>query len=154
MPIVTVTRAGFLKLCGLAFAGAGMDVGTLEAICTMPSAPAEVVRRAGVFRIEHATAAFFRDHLTTAFHLRAADGTRARLVLVEVSERRVTRNVEQFSLIFHAPPGHAVPDGIHRLEHAVLGPVDLFIVPVGARNARRTAYQACFSRLVEDVSHV
>ena len=62
--------------------------------------------------------------------------------------------VEQFSLIFHAPPGEPFPDGIHRLEHAALGRVDLFIVPVGAPNAHRTAYQACFSRRVEDVSHV
>jgi hypothetical protein len=40
MPIVTVTRAGFLKLCGLAFAGAGMDVGTLEGLAI--SAPVAV----------------------------------------------------------------------------------------------------------------
>lgn len=168
MPIVTVSRAGFLKLCGLALAGAGVDVRALDAICAMPSAARVGGTRATGLRLEDATAALFRDHLTTSFELRAADGARARLVLAEVSERPLTKNVEQFSLIFHAPAGQVCPDGIHSLDHAALGRLDLFIVAVGAPNARRTSYQACFSRhvlapqsrrsspveLVENVSHV
>lgn len=103
--------------------------------------------QAGGFRLEDATASFFRRYLNMPFHARSADGARVRMVLREVAERPVTRNIEQFSLIFHAPPGRTVPDGTQTLHHSTLGAFDLFIVPIGAGNARRTVYQACFSRL-------
>jgi hypothetical protein len=84
--------------------------------------------------------------LKTSFAVRSADGTRVRLVLAKVVERPVTKNVEQFSLIFHAPAGTAVPQGTHSFRHPALGAFDLFLVPIGASNGRRTVYQACFSR--------
>jgi uncharacterized protein DUF6916 len=34
-----------------------------------------------------------------------------------------------FSLVFSGQPG--MPQGIHRLEHEALGPLDVFLVPVG-----------------------
>ena len=139
---MTISRAGFVKVCGLALFGAGLDASSLEAF----SIASPTVDRARPFRVLDATASLFRRQLDTAFDLCSADGASARLVLAEVNERPVTRNVEQFSVIFHAPPDCAIPDGIHTLHHASLGRFELFIVPVGASRARRTVYQACFSR--------
>jgi hypothetical protein len=145
-----VSRADFLKVCGLALGGAAVDPRVVEAFNSAAAHAGGTSRAAGL-RLHDATAALFRAHLCTSFRVRSrgcGDDSRAHLVLAEVSERRLTRNVEQFSLIFHAPPGTVIPDGIHTLEHAALGRLDLFIVPVGAPNVRRTVYQACFSRHV------
>jgi uncharacterized protein DUF6916 len=38
---------------------------------------------------------------------------------------------EPFSLVFAGPPEPALPQRIHRLEHAQLGVLELFLVPVG-----------------------
>ena len=95
---------------------------------------------------QDATAALFLQLLNTSFVVRCADRTRARFVLAEVFERAVTRNVEQFSVIFHAPAGSPVCDGTHAFQHPALGDFYLFIVPVGPSNIGRTVYQACFSR--------
>ena len=84
--------------------------------------------------------------MNTSFAVRTAAGTPARFVLEQVVERPVTKNVEQFSLMFRAPDATAVPDGTHAFRHPALGDFNLFIVPVGASNGRRPLYQACFSR--------
>lgn len=98
--------------------------------------------------MEDARAALFRPHLNTAFVLRPAGGAAVPLVLRSVTEPPVHNRVEQFSLMFHAPAGLAVTDGIHALRHATLGDFDLFIVQVGGSKGRRVAYEACFSRHV------
>ena len=115
---------------------------------TLPGSPfvaAEPAAPRG-FRLQDATAPLFRQHLNTSFAVRSADGIRARLVLVKVIELPITRNVEQFSLMFQAPPATVVRDGMHAFRHPALGDFTMFIVPVGAPDPRRTVYQACFTR--------
>jgi hypothetical protein len=141
---VRVSRATFLEACAIALLGTRVDARTLRGI--LLDIPAVARQRGGRFRLQDATAQLFLQHLNTSFEARSADGTRARLVLAEVVEGPVTKNVEQFSLIFHAPAGAAVRDGIHAVQHQALGDFDLFIVPVGASTPRRTVYQACFGR--------
>jgi hypothetical protein len=145
---VTISRNAFLKLFGCALVGAGVDT---RVVAALESAAAPAVRGAsmavGGLPLNEATAAFFLPHVDTAFRMTAASGDRLRLVLAEITERRVTRHVEQFSLFFHAPRGRVLPDGIHRFEHPSLGAFELFVARVGA-GKRRTVYQACFSRLV------
>jgi hypothetical protein len=118
----------------------GLNVATVRSNRSEPSG------HGGPFRLQDATAQLFLQHLNTPFAVRSADGTRARFVLAEVIERPVSRDVEQFSLIFHAPAGAAVRDGTHAFQHPALGEFNLFIVPVGASSLRRTVYQACFGR--------
>jgi hypothetical protein len=141
---VTVSRADFLKLCGLALVGAGVDVPALQALVSSPTVESV---QAPPFSVHAATAAHFRQHLNTPFELSSPDGTRLRLFLAAVTERPASKRVEQFSLIFYAPSGCTVADGLHAIRHQALGAFELFIVPVGAPNGRRTVYQACFSRL-------
>jgi hypothetical protein len=152
---VRVSRATFLEACGIALLGAGAAARTLGSIMlshdgvdmtAIPPDRAEASQEGGQFRLQDATPQLFLQHLNTSFAARSADGTRARLVLAEVIEGPVTKNVEQFSLIFHAPAGAPVRDGTHAFQHPALGEFNLFIVPVGPSNLRRTVYQACFGR--------
>ncbi len=141
-----VSRATFLKALGTAMIGAGVDARTLLASAAGLSNLPELPRAGGRLGLLDAEAGHFRPHLNTSFAVNAADGASARLVMAEVAERPITKNVEQFSLIFHAPAATTLPQGIHGFHHPALGDLDLFIVPIGAPNGRRTVYQACFSR--------
>jgi hypothetical protein len=38
---------------------------------------------------------------------------------------------ESFSLLFHAPPQWRYPQRIYRLSHPRIGPLDVFLVPLG-----------------------
>lgn len=49
-----------------------------------------------------------------------------------------------FSLMFGGPPEPLLRQGIHRLEHPALGPLELFLVPV-APDATGARYQAVFA---------
>jgi hypothetical protein len=145
MALLSISRSAFLRLCGSALVGAGVDVRVAEAL--MADGRSAIHRMSGGFDLKDATASAFLPHVHTVFRLISASGDRVRVTLAEVAERPVSRNVAQFSLIFHAPRGRALPDGIHAFEHPSLGAFDLFVTRVGA-GKRRTVYQACFSRLV------
>lgn len=95
--------------------------------------------------MEDASAALFQPYLDTMFDVRTNEGTRLPLVLSRVTEQPVTRDVEQFSLSFHARGGATLPSGTHAFQHPALGAFYLFIAPVGA-SIERTEYEACFSR--------
>jgi Domain of unknown function (DUF6916) len=61
------------------------------------------------------------------------------LTLAEVNElEREPGGRAPFSLVFEGEPG--LPQGIQRLEHETLGPLDVFLVPVGAGR-----YEAVFT---------
>lgn len=49
-----------------------------------------------------------------------------------------------FSLVFRGPPDPLLAQRIHRLEHAELGALEIFIVPI-ARDAGAARYEAVFS---------
>ena len=135
-----MSRAAFLKACSAALLGVRVDARALldTGVQLQPERTIEPAGAAGAER--------FRRHLNTAFAVHTADGANVGFVLAKVSERPITKNVEQFSLIFHAPAGTAVAQGTHGFQHHGLGNLDLFIVPIGAPDDRRTVYQACFSR--------
>jgi hypothetical protein len=133
---------------GLALVGASADVRALARIDGVSSSAVDVHAAAGPFRLEAATPSSFREHLNTPFEVRSSNGATGRLVLVEVAERPVTRNVAQFSLILHAPQGESVPDGTLAFRHPAFGEFELFITRIGPTLTKRgcAAYQACFSR--------
>jgi hypothetical protein len=140
-----VSRAAFLKACGVALLGVG--VGAHDHLSDTAARPAgtEHAPADGNFPLCHG-ADRFREHLSTAFFVRSADGTRERMVLSKILERPLAKNVEQFSLIFHARAGTSFPQGTHAFCHEALGDFDWFIVPINAPNGHRTIYEACFSR--------
>ncbi|MEA2478366.1 MAG: hypothetical protein QOJ07_288 [Thermoleophilaceae bacterium] len=53
------------------------------------------------------------------------------------------RSRSPFSLVFRGPAEPVLPQRIYRIEHAVTGPLELFIVPV-ARDADGMSYEALF----------
>jgi hypothetical protein len=137
---MTVSRAAFLKVCSAALLGVRVDARALldTGVQRQPARTIEPAAAAGAER--------FRAQLNTVFAVHTADGANVGFVLAKISERPITKNVEQFSLIFHAPAGTAVSQGTHGFQHHALGNLDLFIVPIGALDSRRAVYQACFSR--------
>jgi hypothetical protein len=140
-----VTRAVFLKTCSAVFLGARVDAIALLDTRVQPGTAAAPTSDEK-FWLRSAGAERFRPHLNTSFTVRTADGDSVALLLAKVTEHPITKDVEQFSLIFHAPADTGIAHGTHRFQHRVLGEFDVFIVPIGAPNTVRTVYQACFSR--------
>lgn len=65
--------------------------------------------------------------------------------LTEVSELRVSRGHEAFSLVFRGPGDRYLPQATYRFNHSALGPIDLFIVPIG-QDKHGLYYEAIFNR--------
>lgn len=82
------------------------------------------------------------------FVLRLAGGGLQELKLVEVRDlgRRPTAEGElsNYSLTFLAPAPAVLPQAIYHLEHAALGAMDVFLVPIG-RSAQGVRYEAIFN---------
>jgi Domain of unknown function (DUF6916) len=147
---VRISRSAFLKALGCAGLGTCLDV-------AVPSfAIADAIDDAGVasapssvpISVRDVSAARFRPHVGERFAVRTSANERAVLTLAEVTERPIVRGVEQFWLVFHAPPRTALPSALHVLSHPQLGTVELFISPIGPGNRPRAVYQACFNRHV------
>ena len=94
------------------------------------------------------TAAQFRDQVGTIFEIDHPSGP-IPLRLASMSDERVAGGFVFYSLFFHGPSDRLLPQGIYPMEHAVLGRLDLFIVPVLGSNHERIVYEAAFSRAVE-----
>jgi hypothetical protein len=147
--ILKVSRADFLRSCGIALLGQHLysrafpDALQAATIDDLAGAPRDIQRS------ETFTAAWFRPHINTEFTLRAAEGLRGSLVLAKITERPVFGNVAQFSLIFHGNAKMEFGGGSCSIDHRSLGSLDLFIAPIGRRDSRGQKYQACFSRFVD-----
>jgi hypothetical protein len=141
-----ISRAAFLKACGAALLGVRVDARALLDTSAQQSASTTPAAAGAGFQMVSAGAERFRQQLNTSFAVHSGDGDRVQLVLAKVLESPITKNVEQFSLIFHAPAGTGMPHGTYAFQHDALADFDLFIVPVGAPSRRRALYQACFSR--------
>ena len=85
----------------------------------------------------------YQPHLGTPFTLPEAGLS----ILLEVVEPFASAATEGFALRFTGPRQPRVAQGIHRLDHAGLGPVELFMVPVQDPRAGMTVYEAIFNRL-------
>ena len=71
---------------------------------------------------------------------------RLKLVLAEAVEAKGGRpgNRAPFSLIFRGPAEPLLPQATYNIEHPRLGPLDIFIVPIG-KDEHGVRYQAIFS---------
>jgi hypothetical protein len=90
----------------------------------------------------------FEECLDQEFRLRV-DETR----IIDLTLRRVdargpvgseSGRRRPFSLVFEAQPGPVVPQRMYQVEHAAMGRLDLFLVPIG-REAEAVLYEAVFS---------
>jgi len=90
------------------------------------------------------TLATFKPRVGDAFTIDAAPAP-VELVLesaTAVGERPDGR--DPFSLVFRGPLAPLLGQAIHRLEHAELGALEIFIVPLG-QDADSTSYEAIFT---------
>jgi hypothetical protein len=154
---VKVSRATFLKICGVAALGQGVHASSLIpafAVSGVPlSAGPAAMPSVGRFLLEDATVHHFSPHVNSVFTIRSLAEGPMRLVLARVAEGPRTPGIEQFSLIFHGRPAAAVGHLAQTLHHPVLGAFDLFIAPVGRSSAQAAVYEACFSRHVSAAEH-
>jgi hypothetical protein len=85
----------------------------------------------------------FRGAVDTRFRLERA--VVLRLVEAQaVGECGAGMQREPFRLAFLGPTEPVLPQRTYRLEHDVLGTLDIFLVPI-ARNAAGTTYEAIFA---------
>ena len=88
-------------------------------------------------------AADFQPHVRSLFRMES-DGP-LHLILISVSERLGPGTRRQpFSILFLGPPDPVLPQRIYRLEHDVLGVLEIFLVPI-RRDADGTTYEAVFA---------
>jgi len=92
--------------------------------------------------------AVYLAHVDTAFSIDASPAPVV-LTLARVDDAGVRGGSRQFSLFFHGSPVRVVPPGSYVLQHAVLGPLLLFITPVVGSTRERILYEACFNLRVD-----
>ena len=89
----------------------------------------------------------FSRHLNSTFKLNLDNHT-IELKLVEVNAYMPGKNeqagMERFSIYFDGPPDRLLPQGLYHLEHAEMGGLDLFLVPV-AGDDKKFRYEAVFN---------
>ena len=73
----------------------------------------------------------------------------AELVLAKVGDLHETPGRQGFSIEFLAPENCSVAQGLYDLEHADLGKMQLFLVPVGMRKGQ-LQLQSIFNFLIDD----
>jgi len=79
------------------------------------------------------------------FALDAAAGEPLELVLTAATPAGEQPGARApFSLAFDGPPQPLLPQAIYRLEHAALGALEIFIVPLG-QDTDATRYEAIFA---------
>ena len=90
----------------------------------------------------------FSDKLGQDFHLSHPNLPSIPFSLTEaegLTMRRAPPGMRPpFSLVLLAREQRVLPQGIYRLEHAALGAVEIFLVPIG-RDAAGVSYQATFN---------
>ena len=76
----------------------------------------------------------FARHRHESFRVAEDDGT-LDLELIETTDlgpaAAVAARSRTFSLVFRGPRDRALPQQIHRLKHAALGEIEIFLVPIG-----------------------
>lgn len=94
--------------------------------------------------LDELTVATFEPHVGETFTIGAAPADVA-LVLdsaTALSERPGGR--DPFSLVLRGPPQPLLAQATYRLDHAALGVLEIFIVPI-AHDADGTSYEAIFT---------
>lgn len=81
-----------------------------------------------------------------SFTVGSEGGATVELVLVEATPQDIGPGAPRpaFSLLFHGPPDPLLPQATYRFEHASLGEMGIFIVPLG-RDEHGSTYEAFFA---------
>ena len=88
----------------------------------------------------------FAANANSIFCAPLADGAIAEFALVKISDIAETAHTRSFSLLFRAPTDLPAVQTTYRLEHEMLGNLDLFLVPVRS-DADGTYFESVFNFL-------
>ena len=97
--------------------------------------------------LQHLTTADFQSEIGKDFSIRFSTGVAMPAQLEKVLDLPAYPNLERkpFSILLQtAQKDRYYPQAIYTIEHAVLGSMEIFLVPVG-RNERGVQYEAVFS---------
>ena len=86
----------------------------------------------------------FSSHVGTKFLMRDGESRGPELELLSVTDVGSSPRQRQFSLVFLGPRTAPAAQGIFRLEHASLGLLELFLVPI-SRDETGLSYEAIFN---------
>lgn len=99
--------------------------------------------------LDKVTVSAFEEHVGATFQVETSQGESQDLTLIEVAAlpaRPGPGRTHPFSLVFRGPTSRGLEQKIHRLTHAELGAIDLFLVPLGPEgDPEGTHYQAVFN---------
>ena len=95
--------------------------------------------------IEQLNSKDFLEHLHTSFQAHVLETGTLLLELIEVSDYAANPRLEQFSLVFRGPSTPWFHQTTVKLEHPVLGSMELFIAPLGP-DELGMKYQAIVNR--------
>jgi len=90
----------------------------------------------------------FEAQVNSDFVVVAGQDKRLQMRLVGVEDGYSTPENEQFALHFHVPAEMPPHQGTYHVEHAALGPMDVFLVPV-AQEGDTLVLEAVFNRFVD-----
>lgn len=84
------------------------------------------------------------EHIGSAFSVLDDPTGSVFLTLTSVVEHAKTERMETFSLFFLGPENSYLPQQTYKLNHATLGELEIFLVPV-AQNKDGFQYEAVFN---------
>jgi hypothetical protein len=95
--------------------------------------------------LDRLTASTFAPFRNDRFRIAPGDGPDFEVELIQVAEGTARGPArQQFSLLFRGGPESPLPQRIYRLEHDELGPLDVFLVPLGPDEVGQR-YEAVFT---------
>jgi len=98
--------------------------------------------------LENLTRDAFAEQLNTKFNVYFTPEKTSAAELIDVSELKKHSRQEVFSLLFLAPLDLPIEQRIYRMQHDVLGDLELFLAPV-ERTADGIKYESVFNRLTD-----
>jgi hypothetical protein len=101
-----------------------------------------------VVRLDDATLATFEPHVATDFGLDPGSGAPIAVRLTEVRPLGLqpgAPRVEPFVLVFSGPAEPIMTQATYTLAHDDLGPMELFLVPIGRDADGNVQYEAVFN---------
>jgi hypothetical protein len=88
----------------------------------------------------------FADQIDTKFTLVLEGFDPIELKLSRVSDVIESNGSEGFSIVFKGPGGFVLRQSTYRLEHDVMGALEILLVPIG-KDEQGVDYEAVFNRL-------
>lgn len=87
------------------------------------------------------------EHVGTTFEVVNDPANVFSITLTSVAEHEKTERNHSFSLFFHGPQTPFMPQAIYKLQHAELGALEIFLVPV-AKDKDGFQYEAVFNQML------